>query len=745
VGRHDQPIHCPGTIQPHGILLALREPDLEILQLSNNTQAYFGLAAQDLLGQPLSVLLDEIQMEAVQAALAEDLGSVNPLSFAVGAQIGMKGTVHRTEGAAILELEQCSFADASSNPLNLYQQARKAINKLQQTHSLSEFLQLAVIEIRAITGFDRVMVYQFDPQGAGTVLAEAKQPDLQSYLGLHFPSFDIPEVSREIYKRCLLRCSPDLSAPPVQLLSVNASPSQPLDLSRAVLRSVDPCCVRYYQNMGSAAFLAIALIKDRQLWGLISCHHSTAKALPFELRSICELLGQFMSLELSQKVDQIELDQMVRFKALHSEFIESIAQVESLSDALVNPAPRLLDLVEAQGAAVCLEGEITLVGATPPLQDVLNLIEWTDTQGSESLFFTESLPTLYPAARAFKDTASGLLLLRISKVRRYSILWFRPEVLQTINWGGNPSDSVQVETDGSVTLSPRTSFELWQETVQLTSLPWKSYELTNALDLRNAIVGIVLKKADELARINKELERRNRELDSFAFAASHDLKEPLRGVHNYSTILQEDYAQVLDEDGIEYLQTIVSLTQRMDTLIDVLLRFSQLGQAALHLTETDLNELTLQATEVLQASYPDLVFEIRIPRPLPTVQCDPVLVSEILSNLLSNAFKYNRQADQWAEIGYFNPAEQLEKRWIQPHQVSSAPLIFYLRDNGIGIRPHHLDIIFRLFKRLHAQEEYGGGTGAGLTIAQKAVERHGGRIWAESTYGEGSTFYFTLG
>jgi two-component system, chemotaxis family, sensor kinase Cph1 len=737
------PIHIPGTIQPHGILLAFSETDLEIQWVSNNTGPYLGVAAQNLLGQPLSVLLDPEQIESVRLALLENLGRANRLQLLLAEQ-WFDGMLHQTETGAILELER-SHPTSETLELSLSRAVRKAIVKLQQRSGLTEFLQGVVEEVRSITGFDHVHIYRFDQQGAGDVIAEAKVAELDSFLGLHFPEADIPSVSRDLYKRCNLRCSPEVSAAPIELLSLEKNDSSiPLDLSFAILRSVHPCCVEYYENMGSAAFLAIALIKDRQLWGLISCHHQTPKILPYELRSACELIAQFAALELSTKADHEEWDNLIRFKALHSEFIESISHAESLSDALITPIPRLLELVAAQGAAVCLDNDITLVGTTPTLEQVRDLIEWTQLQGKESLFQTDSLPKLYPEAEAFKETASGLLLLRISKVRRYSILWFRPEVLQTINWAGNPNDAFQVEANGDIILCPRNSFKLWQETVRLTSLPWKSYELTNALDLRNAIVGIVLQKADELAKMNRELERSNRELDSFAFAASHDLREPLRGIHNYSTILQEDYTQILDNEGIEYLNTIKTLTQRMDTLISVLLKFSQLGQAELDLQETDLNDVLHLAIEVVRASRPEPQFEIRIPRPLPMAQCDAVMVNELFCNLLSNAFKYNNKAEGWAEVGYFDPAEQIEKGWIKPRPQDSIPLLFYLQDNGIGMRSRHLEIVFKLFKRLHAQEEYGGGTGAGLTIARKVVERHGGRIWAESTYGEGSTFYFTL-
>jgi light-regulated signal transduction histidine kinase (bacteriophytochrome) len=389
----------------------------------------------------------------------------------------------------------------------------------------------------------------------------------------------------------------------------------------------------------------------------------------------------------------------------------------------------LLDIAGAAGAAVCLDRDITLVGDTPGIEEIRALIEWADPQIDDCLFCTAELPRLYPEAIAFKNAASGLLLLRISQMRRYYILWFRPEVIQTVNWAGDPSELIKLEADGSMTLCPRNSFALWQETVRSTSLPWKRCELDSALDIRNAIVGIVLAKAEELAKLNQELERSNRELASFAFAASHDLKEPLRGIYNYSTIVLEDYASVLDEDGIDCLETVRSLSMRMETLVNALLRLSRLGQEELHLQATDLNELLDRVIEVFHASRPHSQLDIRLPRSLSMVQCDPVLTNEIFSNLLSNAFKYNDKAEPWVEIGYLDGDE---------------PTVFYVRDNGIGIQADYLEIVFKLFKRLHAQSKYGGGAGAGLAIARKIVERHGGRIWVESTYGEGSTFYFTL-
>lgn len=728
----NQPIHIPGSIQPHGVLLVL-SPSLQIVQISDNTQKYFGKTPSELLNQHLNQLLDNEQIAVVEQQLPQTLANSTSFKLTIPTPTGKQDfdiIAHRTPVGIILEIEPT----ASLQPMSLlsfHGLMSDGIAKMQQTTKLDDFLHLVALKVQKITGFDRVMVYKFDEEGSGSVIAEIKpepsSPNL--YLGLHFPATDIPKPARELYTRNKLRFIPNFNAEASYLIPQNHPQSlQPLDLSYAVLRSVDSCCVKYHQNMGVGALLVISLIQDEKLWGLISCHHQTPKYLTYEIRTFCELFGQIVSLELGKKVIQGDIDYKNKLKSLQSQFIESISLADNFTDALIHPGPRLLDLVSANGCAVCLNDEITVVGTAPDIETIRKLIEWIDSNISEDLFSTNSLPKLYPDAEAFKDTASGLLVLRISRVRSYYILWFRPEIIQTVNWAGNPNSVFNVADDGNLTLSPRQSFESWQERVRLTSLPWKQCELDSAVDLRNAIVSIVLYKADELAKIVLELERSNRELDSFAYAASHDLKEPLRGIHNYSTILLEDYGYLLDAEAIDYLNTLVRLTQRMDSLIDVLLRLSQLGQTSIDKKSTDFNELLSRVLEIFRASNQHKSVDVYTPRPLPTVECDPVLVSEVFSNLINNAFKYSDRTLQSIEVGY----------------LDSEPTVFYIRDDGIGIQPHHQETIFRLFKRLHSQEKYGGGTGAGLAIAKKIVERHGGKIWVESIYGEGSTFLFTL-
>ena len=235
-----------------------------------------------------------------------------------------------------------------------------------------------------------------------------------------------------------------------------------------------------------------------------------------------------------------------------------------------------------------------------------------------------------------------------------------------------------------------------------------------------------------------ELERSNRDLDEFAYIASHDLKEPLRGIYNYSSFLLEDYGHRLEEDGQSKLQTLLRLATRMEALIDALLWYSRVGRTDIETTRYDLNAILREVLDSLQQRIEQDQVNIAVPRPLPAAQCNQQRTGEVFQNLISNAIKYNDKIPKQVEIGYLDPGAEQADRAPNGHTV------FWVRDNGIGIREKHLDSVFHIFKRLHARDKYGGGTGAGLTIVRKIIELHGGDIWVDSSYGQGSTFYFTL-
>lgn len=297
-------------------------------------------------------------------------------------------------------------------------------------------------------------------------------------------------------------------------------------------------------------------------------------------------------------------------------------------------------------------------------------------------------------------------------------------------------------------LTPRLSFDMSQEEVRGRSLPWSRIETDAAVRLRLSIVDLVPSRAAELAEINVRLARSNEELDAFAYLAGHDLKEPLRAIHRNACCLMEEGSSglPLSADATARLDAVLRLTVRMDNLLDALLHMAQVGRLSLDLEDTPIAAVLVEALEIMGARLIDSGVEIRVPQPLPSMRCNRIRVREVLSNLITNAVKYNDKTDPWVEIGYID-AQNLEQAVARPLSApadTTGQTIFYVRDNGIGIESRHGERVFAIFKRLHPRDAFGGGNGAGLAIARRLVEQHCGRIWFDSEPGTGSTFYFTL-
>lgn len=731
-----EPIHIPGRIQPHGVLLALDEPALCIRQVSANAEAFFGRPVEQLLGTSLADFLDREQLESLCTHLSQaNLADINPLHLTIdkaGEAHPYDAIIHRSGGLLVLELEPASTGSPSFQ--GFYHLVRGSVSRLQSAASIDELCRIAVEEVRRITGLDRVMVYAFDREWNGTVIAEDKLEEMESWLGFHYPASDIPGQARRLYTVNWLRLIADVDSQPAPLVPAeNPLSGKPLDLTFSVLRSVSPVHLEYLRNMDVGASMSISLMRQNRLWGLIACHHRTARHIPYVVRIACEFLGQVLSLQLSLKEDHADYELRVDLQERLSGVLGHIAAAPRISEGLGEANPGLLDVVNAGGAVLYLDGQIVTYGEVPPDQDVRELLGWLEQRCGRETFHTDSLSAVYPAAEAYKDVASGVLTVSLAGGSR--LVWFRPEVVRTVNWAGDPAKAAVLE-EGGVRLHPRRSFELWKETVRLKSAPWREVEVQVAEQLRNALQDILYRLAEAEAKaqlevVNEKLARSNSELDWFAYIASHDLKEPLRGIQNYAKFLSEDYADRLDDDGRHKLNTLVRLGSRMEALLDGLLSYSRLGRIDMAIQTTDLNRVVEEATDLLLPAIQREGVSIRIPRALPTLRCDRPRVGEVFFNLVSNALKYADKADRWVEVGYCD-AE------------AGRPLTLYVRDNGIGIQERYFDAIFDMFRRLHTRDKFGGGTGVGLAIVRKIIERHGGRIWIESTPGEGTTFFFTL-
>ena len=499
-------IHLGNQIQSHGVLFVLQEPSLDILQVSRNAASILDCPLGTLLKTNLEDLLDPYQIVRIKSRLAEDsLDFTNPTKVWVKKKredyTVFDAVFHRnSEGILILELEP-AISEDNIPFLSFYHLAKASINRLQESANLEDYCQIIAETVRKVTEFDRVMLYKFNDDGHGCVVAEDKLDSMQPYLGLNFPESDIPKPARKMFLSNLIRLIPDASGEPVDIFPAsNPVTERPIDLSNSTLRSPYPCHVEYLHNMGVGASLTISLIKEGRLWGLIACHHQTPKFVSFELRKACEFLGRMIFTEISTREKTEDSDYRIKLNDIQSSLIDRISQEGNFIAGLIKNSSNLLDLTSAEGAAICFAGNYTKVGETPQEEELNCLVNWLRKNVDEEVFYTDSLPKVYPDAENFKNVASGLLAIPIGK-RNY-VLWFRPEVIQTVNWGGNPDRAFEVnEEEGHLRLCPRKSFELWKETVRLTSLTWQSVEIKAALELRKAIINIVLEQAEELAHL----------------------------------------------------------------------------------------------------------------------------------------------------------------------------------------------------------------------------------------------------
>lgn len=742
-----EPIQTPGCIQSHGALLVIRPSDLTVLQASENAERWLGEPPERLLGQPVTLVLGGEGAARLQASLARDPVERNPLYvFSLpsrGREPPLDVCVHTIDGVAVLEVESTGRALAAGEP-DYYALVKKTAARLQTATTLRDFCEVAAAEIRALTRLDRVMIYRFHADFHGEVFAESKRDDLPPWLGLHYPADDIPRPAREIWKHIWIRPLPDARAPVMELRPlVNPDTGRPLDMTHCALRGASVMYTELLENMRAAASLTMPLRVDGELWGLIACQHETPTRFPYQLRAACEHLAQVLSLQLRAAEEREHFAYRLQVEGVHSRLVAAAAHQGGLA-AMTEGSPNLLDGMDAGGAVLFHRARWWRVGRTPTDEQLDQLAAWLAERPEMSsparpVYATDALALDYPPAEAFATVASGLIAVPFSRSRKNLLMWFRPETIQTVRWAGSPYDKPTVPGPNGPRLTPRRSFELFVESVRRRSLPWKTLDIDAALRLRLLVMEVVVNRAERLAELNAELARSNEELDAFAYVASHDLKEPLRGISKYAHQLLE-HAGSLEEQDRARLERLMRLTTRMDDLLDSLLHFSRVGRLGLAFAPVDLNEVLDEALEIVVGRGDGS--EVSVPRPLPTVLCDRVRVREVLVNLISNAFKYNDKPVRLVEVGYLSPEEAAGRPDVPA--ACAGHTVVYVRDNGIGIERRHFEHVFRMFKRLHAREAYGGGAGAGLTIVRKLVERHGGGVWLESTPGQGSTFHFTL-
>lgn len=492
-----EPIHIPGSVQPHGALLALDPETLTVVMAGGSTERFLDASPSDLIGHNLDARLGGLELRRLDGLTLQSTPLPQPKLLV---EAGLtSGTVEISAclsgGLLVLELEPLA-EDGGLEGIELVQ---GMVRRLEEAASFESLTQAIVDQVQAVTGFDRVMLYRFQSDDSGHVIAEKRRsPDVESFLDLHYPASDIPVQARKLYLSSWIRHIPDATytASPLSP-TLNPKTGEPLDLSFCGLRSVSPVHLEYLANMGVAASTSLSLVVGGKLWGLVACHHREPHFLSPRLRASCELFAQLASLQLQNRLE-IDLAQgRLKTRDIQSALISKAARL-GLPDGLLGPEPTLLTLIPAVGVAVVAEGVLEVQGLTPDADKVPDLLAALNELVPESgVFSTERFTEL--TGIDLGGGIVGVLALAISREPKDYVLWFLPEQVQQVRWAGDPAKPMVSGPLGD-RLAPRKSFESWTQTVKGSSRPWSPVEIEAAALLRISLLELVLRRVDQLAR-----------------------------------------------------------------------------------------------------------------------------------------------------------------------------------------------------------------------------------------------------
>lgn len=723
---HKEPIHIPGKVQDHGFLIAV-DRSYKITFCSENVIDFLGITAESLLNQPAGVLDEYLRRTEPPDFITQlirlahtDQGfePFNPYPLTLKS-LPFNLIISRSDQFYLLEFEP----ELSDLRADLQRIVGRSLSEMLSDSNPTSILNKSVGKIKEIIGYDRVMIYKFHADGHGEVVAEMKNDDLEPFLGLHYPATDIPKQARELYKKNLTRLISNVHTTPSAILTTPEGGKAPLDLTNSALRAVSPIHIQYLKNMGVASSFSISLVNEDELWGLVACHNYTPRFINYKERDAAKLIGQVLSSALSFRMLEQDEQNASRFKASTDVLVRQLIRDSNIEDALFQNKVTLLDAVDATGVVLYFDNEIRTLGNVPGEDFLDGLATWLDVNMEPDIYATQKLSEIYPDAFAYKGIASGMLVCRLSRALKEYMIWFRPEVITTINWAGNPDKAVQFTGNDLLDISPRKSFEVWSDEVKSTAQPWLNEELQSALRLKEEIRFAISRKAAELRVLNEKLKEAYDELDAFSYTISHDLKNPLSSIKSYSQILMRNFN--LEPKAQHMVSRILSGAEKMQSMIQDVLSYSKVGQTGAEYKRVNMDNLLNELKQELLISYNDTSLEINI-NDVQDIYGEETMVMQVFSNLIGNAAKYSKQAS---------------KPVVNINAVDLGHVVEYsIQDNGIGIDPAEQDKIFELFTRSSEVNEF-EGTGVGLSIVKKIMSKHGGKVWVNSEIDKGSTFF----
>lgn len=720
-----EPIHRPRAIQGYGQMLVFDESDLNhLLAMSSGIPALLGRKEEELWQSPVQAWMPPIMLKIYgEMEIPINWDSVDPIPFELnGVPLNMIRHMHANR--CFIEIEP--KADNLNVDLSTFRAIRIVTEPFRHIQNLDELYREFTYQYKKVTGYDRVMVYQFDQDYHGYVVGEAREDHLESFLGLHYPATDIPKMARDLFLLNRSRTIPDVHCEN-NWLYINPNRRQPvahLDLTYTQLRATSPIHVEYLKNMGVGGSFTLAIVIENNLWGLVACHHYSPHFMSYEMRKTGELIANSLAQRIVEITQHQYHERLRHYVDKEIKFLSSIDISTDLSVQLVDTKPDLTELYDSDGCAVVTANAgMYSLGLAPSKEVLLQIKEWLLKEKHKQIYYTDHVAHHLPADIPIPSEVGGILSIAISSWDETFVLWFRRSQKNIFQWGGDPNQPYEIDhlENGEIRLSPRKSFEKWKDQVDTKAIPWDK----TALDMANHVrEGLLRKEVERQAQRAKVIKS---DYEQLTYVASHDLQEPLRTVTNYLNLLAEELEAGDHENFKHYMQRTHLATSRMKTLIQDMLEYSRLGRNG-EPGWMPVEEIVREVMEDMQLLITETQASIHWEK-LPSIKGNKSELKQLFQNMINNAIKYRREdAPPSICIG----SEHVGHYWT-----------FSIADNGIGIDPAYFDRIFLLFQRLHGKDEY-AGTGIGLSHCKRIIDSLEGRIWVTSKLGKGSTFWFSL-
>ncbi len=757
-----EPIRVPGTIQPHGVFLAVDIQALAVVAASRNAPQLLPVApsaaglppsaaglppsAAGLIGRHVADILGEDFAGAIRQRLhAGKLRGEAPWQSTLELGDGSPAfdvAVHSHAGLIHVELELAGARDAA-DALTSVRQLQEAIIDLRETRGELEALAWVTAHgVRHLMGYERVLVYRFDADWNGQAIAEDKIAGWEQSLdGLHFPASDIPAQARDLYRRSMMRWVPDRDAVPVPIDQGSAGDgggSAPIDLSFARLRSLSPVHLQYHRNMGVNGSMSLSILHEGRLWGLMVCHHRGPHHPSTGQRGAAAALTDAFALRIGSAersdTEQARRGDLVRLSSL----LAHMAGAEMVTAALTTGDVTISSLFACTGSAVLYDNDVALLGHTPPEADVRELITWLRARDpSDKLFHTDNLASAYPAWEPHIAIASGVLAVFLSADRSGMLLWFRPEEPQLVSWGGSPHKTMGADQS----VLPRQSFERWVEMRHGVARPWAEWELEMAESLRHGITEVMVRGLRRIGELHDRL-RQSQKMEAvgqLTGGIAHDFNNLLTGIIGSLEMTRSRVAQGRLGELDRYIDAALESSNRAASLIHRLLAFSR--RQTLDPKILDVKRLAASMDDLIRRTVgPGIVVETVMGGGLWKTFCDANQLENALLNLAINA------RDAMPDGGHLTIEAanvRLDDAYASSHpEVAAGQYVAVsVTDTGTGMAP---DVVAHVFEPFFTTKPLGQGTGLGLSMVYGFAKQSNGYAGVYSELGGGTTIRLYL-